>query len=189
MKVLKILLIIFISLTNSTKAKSNDLSIEILREGGKLIFIRHAYAPGNGDPDNFNLEDCSSQRNLNEKGKKQSKKIGIFFKKNLVPISRILSSEWCRCKETANLAFGTYEEKSFLNSFYDEKFKKYKKKQFYESGLLNLNCKKAFKKFKWKSKMNFLETIEQTIYWYKNYKKTGTKEITFKQIKNYEELR
>ena len=132
MKILKILLIIFISLTNSIKAKSNDLSIEMLKEGGKLIFIRHAYAPGNGDPDNFNLEDCSSQRNLNEKGKKQSKKIGIFFKKNSVPISRILSSEWCRCKETANLAFGTYEEKSFLNSFYDEKFKKYKKKQMKE---------------------------------------------------------
>ena len=132
MKVLKILLIIFISLTNSIKAKSNDLSVEMLREGGKLIFIRHAYAPGNGDPDNFNLEDCSSQRNLNEKGKKQSKKIGIFFKKNSVPISRILSSEWCRCKETANLAFGAYEEKSFLNSFYDLKFQQNKKKQIQE---------------------------------------------------------
>jgi phosphohistidine phosphatase SixA len=132
MKVLKILLIIFISLTNSIKAKSKDLPIEILKEEGKLIFIRHAYAPGNGDPNNFNLDDCSTQRNLNEKGKRQSKKIGIFFKENLVPISKILSSEWCRCKETANLAFGTYEEKSFLNSFYDEKLKKNKKIQMKE---------------------------------------------------------
>jgi len=152
MKVLKILLIIFISLTNSIKAKSNDLSIKILREGGKLIFIRHAYAPGNGDPDNFNLEDCSSQRNLNEKGKKQSKKIGIFFKKNSVPISRILSSEWCRCKETANLAFGTYEEKSFLNSFYDEKFKKYKKKT-------NERIKYVYKRVEWKKKFSFNYTL------------------------------
>ena len=51
--------------------------------------------------------------------------------------------------------------------------------------LLNLNCKKAYLKFKWKSKLNFYETINDTIYWYKNYKKDGVKNITFKQIKNY----
>ena len=132
MKIFKILLIIFISLTNSIKAKSKDSSVEILKEGGKLIFIRHAYAPGNGDPDDFNINDCSTQRNLNEEGKKQSKKIGIFFKKNLIPIDKVLTSQWCRCKETASLAFGTYEEKFFLNSFYDLKFQKNKKKQIKE---------------------------------------------------------
>ena len=132
MKILKILLIIFISLTNSIKAKSKDLSIKILKEEGKLIFIRHAYAPGNGDPDNFNIDDCSTQRNLNEEGRKQSKKIGIFFKENSIPINKVLSSQWCRCKETANLAFGAYEEKSFLNSFYDLKFQQNKKKQIQE---------------------------------------------------------
>ena len=54
----------------------------ILKEGGKLIFIRHAYAPGGGDPDGFDLLDCASQRNLNIEGIEQSKRIGEFFTKN-----------------------------------------------------------------------------------------------------------
>ena len=61
-----------------------------LEDGGKLIFIRHAYAPGSGDPNNFNLNDCSTQRNLNEKGKIQAKEIGRFFK-NLTAIIVIIA--------------------------------------------------------------------------------------------------
>ena len=68
MKFLKFLLVIFISLTSSVKADLNKNLIDQLQEGGKLIFIRHAYAPGSGDPNNFNLNDCSTQRNLNEEG-------------------------------------------------------------------------------------------------------------------------
>ena len=71
----------------------------------KLIFIRHAKAPGSGDPENFKLNDCSTQRNLNYHGFEQSKKIGLFFKKNNIPIDLVLSSEWCRCKDTAKFAF------------------------------------------------------------------------------------
>ena len=63
----------------SDLAHSNENLINSLKEGGKLIFIRHAYAPGNGDPKKFNLKDCSTQRNLNRKGINQSKKIGLFF--------------------------------------------------------------------------------------------------------------
>tara|TARA_Y100000741_G_scaffold352618_1_gene324928 strand:+ start:531 stop:1082 length:552 start_codon:yes stop_codon:yes gene_type:complete len=119
----KILIIFFLGLLSlSGNAFSSDNIISSLQEGGKLIFIRHAIAPGNGDPDNFDLENCSTQRNLNEKGIKQSEKIGLFFKINKIKIDKVLSSEWCRCKDTAKIAFGKFETFNVLNSFYDEKF-------------------------------------------------------------------
>ena len=100
-----------------------------MQKGGKIIFIRHALALGNGDPDNIDLKDCSTQRNLDSRGIEQSKKIGEFFSKNKIPIDLVLSSEWCRCKDTAKYAFKNYKTFSALNSFYDEKFYKYKDKQ------------------------------------------------------------
>ena len=87
---------------------ANDKVIESLKEGGKLIFIRHALAPGNGDPENFELQNCSTQRNLNEIGIQQSKKIGLILKKNEIKIDNIYSSEWCRCKDTAKYAFDEF---------------------------------------------------------------------------------
>ena len=132
MKFLKYFIIIFIPFTTSIKADLNETLINHLQEGGKLIFIRHAYAPGNGDPGNFNLNDCSTQRNLNEDGRKQAKKIGEFFRNNKIKIDKVLSSEWCRCKETANIAFKDFSTNSFLNSFYSSKFKKNKAKQVEE---------------------------------------------------------
>ena len=100
-----------------------------LEDGGKLIFIRHAYAPGNGDPNNFNLNDCSTQRNLNVDGRKQAQEIGEFFRENKIKIYKVLSSEWCRCKETANIAFKDFSTNNFLNSFYSSKYAKNKDKQ------------------------------------------------------------
>ena len=132
MKFFKFLLIIFISLTTSIKADLNKNLINQLLDGNKLIFIRHAYAPGNGDPDNFNLNDCLTQRNLNEEGRKQAKKIGEFFINNNIKIEKIFSSEWCRCKETAKIAFEDYSTKNFLNSFYSSKYAKNKTKQIEE---------------------------------------------------------
>ena len=105
MKIFKTIFITFIFLTCSVKADLNQNLIKEFQQGGKLIFIRHAYAPGSGDPKNFNLNDCSTQRNLNNSGREQSKKIGILFSKNNIKIRDIFSSEWCRCKETADLAF------------------------------------------------------------------------------------
>ena len=119
----KILTILFIGMLNFVScAYSNDKILNLLNEGKKLIFIRHAIAPGNGDPNNFNIKDCSTQRNLNKNGIKQSKKIGLFFKKNKIKIDKILSSEWCRCIDTAKYAFENFETFDALNSFYDEKF-------------------------------------------------------------------
>ena len=129
MKFLKFFIIIFISLTTSIKADLNKNLINQLENGGKLIFIRHAYAPGIGDPNNFNLNDCSTQRNLNSIGRKQAKDIGEFFRENKIKIFKVLSSEWCRCKETADIAFKNYSTNNFLNSFYSSKYAKNKDKQ------------------------------------------------------------
>ena len=129
MKFLRFFIIIFISLTTPIKADLYKNLINQLEDGGKLIFIRHAYAPGNGDPAGFNLNDCSTQRNLSEDGRKQAQRIGEFFTKNKIEIDKVLSSEWCRCKETAKIAFKNYSTNSFLNSFYSSKFSKNKDKQ------------------------------------------------------------
>ena len=101
----------------------------MLKEGGKLVFIRHAYAPGGGDPDTFDINACTTQRNLNDIGRDQAHKIGNFFLNNKIPIDKIISSEWCRCKDTALLGFKNFETKNFLNSFYDLKFTKNKTQQ------------------------------------------------------------
>ena len=99
MKFIKFFFIIFITFPSSIKADLNqELSLE-LKKGGKLIFIRHAYAPGGGDPENFDINNCDTQRNLSEEGRNQAKKIGNFFKENDVKIFKVFSSEWCRCKE------------------------------------------------------------------------------------------
>ena len=119
----KFLTILFIGLLNFTSnIFADDKILNLLQEGNKIIFIRHAIAPGNGDPENFNIKDCNTQRNLSENGIKQSKKIGFFFKNNKIKIDKVLSSEWCRCKDTAKYAFEKFETFDALNSFYDDKF-------------------------------------------------------------------
>ena len=126
MKYIKLYLIIFICIISLVKADSKENLINELKNGGKLIFIRHAYAPGSGDPDNFDINDCSTQRNLSNTGRKQAKKIGEFFIQNNIPINKIYSSEWCRCKKTASIAFNKFKTKKFLNSFFSSKFSKNK---------------------------------------------------------------
>ena len=132
MKLIRFFIIIFISLTTSIKADLNKNIINHLETGEKLIFIRHAYAPGSGDPKNFNLNDCSTQRNLNHSGREQSKNIGKLFSRHDIEINNVYSSEWCRCKETASIAFNIFETKKFLNSFYSAQFAENKKKQVKE---------------------------------------------------------
>ena len=119
----KILTILFIGFLNiNTNAFSDDIILNSLKEGKKLVFIRHAIAPGNGDPNNFDINDCSTQRNLDENGIEESKKIGLFFKNNKIQIDKVLSSQWCRCKDTAKYAFQNFETFNALNSFYDVRF-------------------------------------------------------------------
>ena len=132
MKFLNFLFIIFITLNTSIKADLDKKLMNQLKDGEKLIFIRHAYAPGNGDPNNFNLNDCSTQRNLSDNGRKQAQNIGKFFETNKIKIDKVLSSEWCRCKETAKIAFKNYSTNNFLNSFYSSKYSQNKDKQVKE---------------------------------------------------------
>ena len=132
MKLIKIIIVLFISFNTPLVANSNDNFQKLLREGGKLIFIRHAYAPGSGDPENFDLLNCASQRNLSQEGINQAKNISNFFLKDYVDSNLVLSSEWCRCKQTAEYAFKNYETKNFLNSFFSQKFAHNKAKQIKE---------------------------------------------------------
>ena len=86
---------------------------------GKVIFMRHALAPGTGDPSNFRLDDCSTQRNLNEVGREQARAIGSELQAaGVLPVA-IYSSQWCRCWQTAELlGLGAYSTHPGLNSFF-----------------------------------------------------------------------
>ncbi|MDB3872305.1 histidine phosphatase family protein [Candidatus Pelagibacter sp.] len=129
MKFIKFFLLILLSFNILVKANSNDKLQTELKEGGKLLFIRHAIAPGGGDPVDFDILRCETQRNLSKDGIVQSQNIGKFFSDNNIKIDKVLSSEWCRCKQTAKFAFNNYETKSFLNSFFSPKFANNKNKQ------------------------------------------------------------
>ena len=109
-------ILIYIFFTNLTAVLSSELIWDEARKGNKVILIRHSFAPGGGDPAGFKIGDCKTQRNLNKAGIEQSKKIGKIFKDNKISIDIVLSSEWCRCKDTAYYAFGKFQEFSALNS-------------------------------------------------------------------------
>ena len=70
---------------------------------GYVLLMRHALAPGVGDPKNFRVGDCSTQRNLNDEGRQDAREIGQWLKRREVRIFRVESSRWCRAKETAEL--------------------------------------------------------------------------------------
>ena len=122
------LLVIFFQLFNSQNLIAKDLWAEA-KEGDRIILIRHALAPGGGDPPGFKINDCKTQRNLNKVGIEQSKAIGKLFKKNKIPVDKVLSSQWCRCKDTAKYAFKNYFEFSALNSTFQSSFAKNEPKQ------------------------------------------------------------
>ena len=102
------------------------------KEGNKIILIRHSIAPGSGDPSGFQIKDCKTQRNLSKEGIDQSKKIGKLFKINQIKIDQVLSSQWCRCKDTAKFAFKNYKEFSALNSTFQPPYDKNARKQIRE---------------------------------------------------------
>ena len=147
----KFIIILSIFAFLSTSANTDENIIKNLKSGGNIVFIRHAVAPGSGDPKNFRLNDCATQRNLDNQGIKQSKKIGLFFSKNNIPIDEVLTSEWCRCKDTAKFAFKDYKTFDALNSFFSPKFQKNKEKQMRD--LL-----KYFKN--WESKKNLILNLD-----------------------------
>jgi phosphohistidine phosphatase SixA len=93
---------------------------ERFKRGQYVLLIRHALAPGNGDPTRFLLDDCTTQRNLDDTGRAQARRIGKYLKVQGVKAARVLSSQWCRCLETARLLeAGPVAELAALNSFYE----------------------------------------------------------------------
>ena len=123
-----LLFLIFFQIFTFQNLIAKDLWAEA-KEGDKIILIRHALAPGGGDPPGFKIEDCKTQRNLDRVGIEQSKAIGKLFKKNKIPVDRVLSSQWCRCKDTAKYAFKNYFEFPALNSTFQSSFAKNEQKQ------------------------------------------------------------
>ncbi|MEM8948055.1 MAG: histidine phosphatase family protein [Pseudomonadota bacterium] len=95
---------------------------EAAKRPGTVILMRHALAPGTGDPADFDLADCGTQRNLSDEGREQARKIGVAFKQQGVEITRVLTSQWCRCRETAELLdLGPVEDFPPLNSFFRDR--------------------------------------------------------------------
>ena len=119
---LKLAWIMAIVLANATPgswAASDDV-VERLRTGGHALLIRHALAPGFGDPENFRLGDCATQRNLSEAGRAQARAIGDWLRARGIERARVYSSQWCRCLETAELlGLGKVTELPALNSFFE----------------------------------------------------------------------
>ena len=118
--------VVFITLLLVTETFARS-ELEIIKKNisANVIFLRHALAPGVGDPENFIKEDCSTQRNLNDKGRLQARLIGNYLRSTNLKFSQILTSEWCRCIDTAKeLNLGQWTTFSGLNSF----FKEYEKK-------------------------------------------------------------
>ena len=125
MRILKTIILIFkICLFGNISSADTISWSEILDQPKfNVIFLRHALAPGYGDPSEFHISDCKTQRNLNEEGRDQARSIGIKLKMKGFLFNEIYSSEWCRCLETATLMdLGEITIFSGLNSFFQDHY-------------------------------------------------------------------
>lgn len=95
---------------------ADDALWTLLKQGGHVLLLRHATAPGTYDPPGFKVEDCATQRNLDDAGRAEARRLGAMLQSRGVPIGRVLSSRWCRCLETARFAFGKAEPWPVLDS-------------------------------------------------------------------------
>jgi broad specificity phosphatase PhoE len=109
------LLLLFLS----APAIASEALWSLLKGGGQVVLIRHAVTtPGSGDPPGMRLDDCSTQRNLSDEGRQHARRIGEAFRERQIPVDRVLSSPWCRCLETARLAFGKAEVSQPLGNLF-----------------------------------------------------------------------
>jgi len=110
---------LFLALAFGGAASADEALWGKLQAGGFVVFIRHGLTdPGVGDPPGFKLGDCKTERNLNAEGRAESRRLGEAFQRRKIPVAQVLSSEWCRCRETAELAFGRYETWNALNNLF-----------------------------------------------------------------------
>lgn len=87
-------------------ASATEAGWALLRQGGQVVLLVNANAPGAGDPASFDIDNCRTQRNLSERGRQQARKIGALFAARAEPVEKVYSSRYCRALETARLAFG-----------------------------------------------------------------------------------
>ena len=110
---------VFLSVVSASA--EDKLTTAIASIDADVVFMRHALAPGFGDPANFALENCTTQRNLDSVGRQQAMEIGAEIRRSATNFTEVLSSEWFRCKETANfLGLGPWTPFSGLNSFFQD---------------------------------------------------------------------
>ena len=110
---------LFLLMLLSASARADEEIWQRLKQGAHVVLIRHAVTtPGAGDPPGMRLEDCSTQRNLTEEGRAHARRIGEEWRKRAIPIERLLSSPWCRCLETAKLAFGEAKVAEALSNLF-----------------------------------------------------------------------
>ena len=96
-----------------------DTRFARLAQPGIVAIVRHAHAPGTGDSARFRLDDCATQRNLDVRGREQAREIGAAIRAAGVTVDRVLTSQWCRCRDTARLLdLGPVEELHALDSFF-----------------------------------------------------------------------
>ncbi len=116
-----------ILLAASGPAAADDAQLwQALGSGGHFALLRHALAPGTGDPPDFAVDRCETQRNLSDEGRRQAERIGGRFRANGIPAAQVYSSQWCRCLETARLLnIGPVRELPILNSF----FRRYERRE------------------------------------------------------------
>ncbi len=112
-------IVLAVAILLSANSHGNEALWSLLKGGGQVVLIRHAVTtPGNGDPPGMRLDDCATQRNLTDEGRRHASRIGAAVRKQGVPIGRVLSSPWCRCLETARLAFGKAEVSEPLSNLF-----------------------------------------------------------------------
>ena len=93
-----------------------------IRRGRVAVLMRHAATvPGTGDPPNFRLDDCSTQRNLSDRGRAEARALGARLREAGIRFDRVLTSQWCRCRETAMLVAGRAEDWPAVNSFFEDR--------------------------------------------------------------------
>jgi broad specificity phosphatase PhoE len=100
-------------------ARAADTPWPLLAQGGRIVLLRHAATvPGIGDPPGFKPGVCSTQRNLSDAGRRDAARIGAAFQQHGVPVAAVLASHWCRCLDTARIAFGRVEPAAMLDSMF-----------------------------------------------------------------------
>lgn len=99
-------ILVVLCLLAGSDAHATEAIWEALRTPGSVVVMRHSYAPGTFDPPTAKLDDCSTQRNLDERGRAQARHVGEAFRRHGIAVGTILSSPRCRCLDTARLAFG-----------------------------------------------------------------------------------